>query len=258
MTEEQLRSMTEQEIRRRFRCAPAYYLQAKLEKKRALEGGRPAVCEGEAPRGKATLEPARRRSERAPSRELTAPPKPRRRAPAPRVVERLAPAPLPGFEILDAALAESGSLDTAAPPPADSDSDLDALMESPLDAALTQQAILEAALEDYANWPLRSAPEALAPTEPTSELERKLALVLDADPELRRALDEEPELEVVLESEPALNRALDAEIGFSADNVTLAAFGQRPPRTVPVVSVVMDRKRPNMVRVVGHSTRLAS
>ena len=40
MTEEQLRSMTEQQIRARFRCAPAYYLQAKLESKQALE--RPA------------------------------------------------------------------------------------------------------------------------------------------------------------------------------------------------------------------------
>ena len=36
MIEKQLRSMTEQDIRARFRCAPAYYLQAKLDNKRCL------------------------------------------------------------------------------------------------------------------------------------------------------------------------------------------------------------------------------
>lgn len=257
MTEDQLKSMTEQEIRARFRCAPAYYLQAKLEKKRALEGGRPAAPGHDEARRDAAPEPARWWTVLAASLDL-APARPRRPMP-PSVESQNPPPPLPGFEILDAALTESGSLDTADVLPAipmNMDMDLE------LEAGLTQQAILEAALEDYANWPLRSAPEPdaqpQAQAESHSELERKLTLVLEAAPELRLVLDEEPELEVVLHSEPELERALDAEAGFMADNVTTGDFGQRAPRTVPVVSVVMDRKRPNMVRVVGRSTRLAS
>jgi hypothetical protein len=217
MTEEQLRSMSEQEIRSRFRCAPAYYLQAKLDKKRVLEG-RPRNT------------PAHWQSHLKTATGL----------------------PLPGFEILDAALSESDSLDAAA------------VAHSDEGDTLTQLAILEAALEDYSNWPLLSAPESIAEREPVpesapaSELERRLNLVLDSEPELRVVMDAVPDLELVLDSDPALRRALDAEAGFRADNVTKAHFGQRAPRTVPVVSVVMDRKRPNMVRVVGKSTRLAS
>lgn len=110
------------------------------------------------------------------------------------------------------------------------------------DAELTQQAILETALEDFRTGPFRTAPESElepqpdAPSEPASVLERKLKLVLKSDPELERT----PEPEV------------------RSENVTMADFGQRAPRTVPVVSVVMNRKCPNMVRVVAKSTRLAT
>lgn len=206
MTEEQLRSMSEQEIRSRFRCAPAYYLQAKLDKKRALE----------------------RRPQNKPDHRQ-------------RHLKAATGLPLPGFEILEAALSETDSLDAA--PAAHSDAQPE----------LTQQAILEAALEDYANWSNQSvsvSESASEPAEPASELERKLRLALDA----------EPDLEVVLESEPALELewALDAERGFIADNVTRADFSRRAPQTVPAVSVIMDRKRPNMVRVVGKSTGVAS
>ena len=83
-----------------------------------------------------------------------------------------------------------------------------------------------------------------------SELERKLALVLESVPELEVVLDSESELERELEAEP--------RAGLASNNVTLADFGHRAPRTIRVVSVVMDRKRPNMVRVASESTRLAS
>ncbi len=66
-------------------------------------------------------------------------------------------------------------------------------------------------------------------------------------------LDSEPELNLVLDSAPELEQALEP----GSDNVTMADFGHLAPRIVRVVSVVMDRKRPNMVRVVGESTRLA-
>ena len=81
--------------------------------------------------------------------------------------------------------------------------------------------------------------ETPAVVEPAQELELELELILDSV----------PELEMAFESEPSA--------ASGADNVTRADFGHRPPRTVPVVSVVMDQKRPNMVRVVGKSTRLA-
>ena len=282
MTEEQLRSMSEQEIRARFRCAPAYYLQAKLEKKWALEG---RETRNGSPNAGAKTSHATR-SSRAPVDAALFAPQDLDMADCwdPSVAEpwqlvaRREPAsldvaggkamtldlPLPGFEILDAALAET-----------EGDGAIFAeTTDDAHDAELTQAAILEAALEDYGNWPFSSADDArrsaaahaqadpeTAPqpeTKVESDLERKLELVLSAEPELRLVLDAEPELEVVLHSEPALEQALDAETGFVSDNVTLANFGNRAPRTVPVVSVAMDRKRPNMVRVVGMSTRLAS
>jgi hypothetical protein len=287
MTEEQLQSMSEQEIRARFRCAPAYYLQAKLEKKWALDGRKDQafdqVCEDSQARITAdayepavadmadcwdpsVAEPWQQAARRRPAKAA-------RRQPASLDVASgegvTLDLPLPGFEILDAALSETD--DVGAIFAQAMDEDVDA-------AELTQQAILEAALEDYSNWPLSSVADArqvgelaadgnlalevelTAQPEPEAEsdLERKLKLVLNSEPELKLVLDAEPELEVVLHSEPELEQALDAETGFLSDNVTLANFGNRAPRTVPVVSVVMDRKRPNMVRVVGMSTRLAS
>jgi hypothetical protein len=214
MTDEQLRAMSEQEIRARFRAAPGYYLQAKLEKKRALER-------------RAVVTPAH------------TPPAPAARA------RRNMDAPLPGFEILDAALSESG------------DSHISLARGDAAQAGLTQHAILESALEDYATWPLRADSQSPSDQPLTSDLERKLALVLDRAPELKLVLDLEPELEVVLESAPELQQAMALEGQDLPANVTMADFGQRAPRTVPVVSVVMDRKRPNMVRVIGKSTRLA-
>lgn len=197
MTEEQLRSMTEQQIRARFRCAPAYYLEAKLDSKRALESAGIAL-------------------------------------PEPWSLDIL----LPGFEILDAALAEPDSLDTpsAQQPAPDPRADPEPGLPLP--------AILEAALEGNSSWPLLSDPESEPEPEPAaeSELERKLNLLLES----------EPELDLLPESEPK------GKPNPVPDNVTQGDFEHRAPRTVRIVSVVMDRKRPNMVRVVGETTRLAS
>jgi hypothetical protein len=276
MTEDQLQSMSEQQIRERFRCAPDYYLQAKLDKKRALYGDQEEAleeaCEDDAEsRWESALAEHSQWQASLPAPEhLSAAlsrPEPLNIEPLvePMVEPLFEPVPresldlaLPGFEILDAALSETGQMDDA---PAE---------RSHAGAGHTQQAILEAALEDYDNWPIRSShaskPKTAPVAKPTSELERKLTLVLDAEPELKlvlapdleMVLELEPELEVVLDSEPAMQQALESEPTFLAGNVTKADFGHRAPRTVPVVSVVMDRKRPNMVRVVGKSTRLAS
>jgi hypothetical protein len=220
MSEEQLRSMSEQEIRARFRYAPAYYLQAKLEKKRALMAN-----ENQLPGD-------------AESRWETA------------VAEQSQwQAALPGLDILDAALSEADDSDA-------DDADTRPAEQADAQTELTQQAILEAALEDYSTWPVLREPESkvtLAP-EPASELEHKLALVLNSEPDLKLA---ELDLELVLYSDPSLDLELDSDGEGVPSYVTMADFGHRAPRTVPVVSVAMDRKRPNMVRVVSKSTRLA-
>jgi len=237
MTEEQLRSMTEQQIRARFRCAPAYYLQAKLENKRALE----RLAKQSAPDAESRCQAALAGQ----SRWRAAHSEPEGPEVALREPASLDVA-LPGFEILDAALAESD--DPNARP---------AQHVTP-DPEHTQQAILEAALEDYSNWPLLPAAESATELDPApepeteSDLERMLELVLESEPELRVVLQSEPELRLVPESQP--------EIAPQPvpDNVTRADFGHRAPRTVRVVSVVMDRKRPNMVRGVGETTRRAS
>ena len=266
MTEDQLRSMSEHEIRARFRCAPAYYLQAKLEQKRAqrkADGQTAAEAES---RWEAVLAEQ--------SQWQAALPEPA--SGMPRESEALN-LDLTGLDALDAALTESE--------PVESEPVNAAPVEDGTDAGNTQQAILEAALEDYSSWPVLSEPQAEAESAPESETElvRKLTLVLDSDLDLDLLLDAGPatapkaesppqavavvepalelelELELILDSVPELDMELDLEPSpeFAADNVTRADFGQRAPRTVPVVSVVMDRKRPNMVRVVGKSTRLA-
>lgn len=278
MTEESLRCKTEQEIRARFRCAPDYYLQAKLEKRRALAGLEQQAGANTEPGGQADhvekpIEPAtlpepgsldltafapERTQITAPapkSRQATAPaPKPRKAAsPAPESTKTAPPpAPkrtkrrlrrevpdfaLPGFEILDAALAESDGPDTTPAEPV-----------GPEDPGLTQQAILAVALEGYSNWPFLPDAEPERASQAGSELERKLARVLASEPELELLLDSDSELDLELEPHP----------GRVSDNVTVADFRHRAPRTVRVVSVVMDRKRPNMVRVARESTRLAS
>ncbi len=253
MTDEQLRSMTEQQIRARFRCAPAYYLQAKLEKKRALE----RLAKQPAP----DAEPRRRalRAEQAQRSAVHAKPA------APEVAlgepESLDIA-LPGFELLDAALAEADNADTApaqhviTPDPG-----------ATPDPEYTQQAILEAALEDYSNWPLLPGGEPAAELDPAAapaaelDLERKLELVLELEPDLRVVLESDPEIGLALDPEPELWLVPESRPATTPqpvpDNVTRADFGQRAPRTVRVVSVIMDRKRPNMVRVVGKTTRRA-
>jgi hypothetical protein len=268
MTEEQLRAMTEEQIRARYAATPAYYLQAKLEKKRALDAGSasPARTRREIPALKVRPEPPARTRHREPASLDIA---------------------LPGFEILDAALCE---VEYAAP----------ARFEDPC-AEPTQHAILEAALEDYDSWPLMGEPELDVDREPetardrASEHERTLELVLGAeaeldlllevepDPDLSREsqpvldllleagpdldvlLDSQPDLELVLESEPGLDPLLESEPQADAtanpepvpDNVTVGNFRPRSVRKVRVVSVAMDRKRPNMVRVIGESTRRA-
>ena len=70
-----------------------------------------------------------------------------------------------------------------------------------------------------------------------------------------KPLELEPELEVVLDSKRGSDSVLEPQYQNIPDNVTVADFAQRAPGTV---SVVMDRKRPNMVRVVGKSSRRAS
>ncbi len=298
MTDELLRCKTEQEIRARFRCAPGYYLQAKLEKRRALAGHQQQMAADSEQNTQAvhleeSIEPARSPEPRSlditafaperakvttlaptpgkattasskspkatiapkPTKAATAAPKSSkatRRAPEAAKVTATAPKrtrssplvrevpdfALPGFEILDAALAES---DGPGPVPA-------APVEPAPAPGLTQQAILAVALEGYSNWPFLCDAEPEQAPQPSSELERKLALVLAS----------EPELELVLDSDSALDLDLELEPGLVSDNVTVANFRRRAPRTIRVVSVAMDRKRPNMVRVTSESTRLAS
>ena len=258
MTEEQLRSMSEQEIRTRFQYAPAYYLQAMLEKKQAQRRSEKQAAADARSRWQALLTEQSQRQAALLVRACAVPSEP----------ERLDLA-LPGFDILDAALSESGHLHRV---PAENGDP---------DPTRTQQSILETALEDYSNWPMLAdaGPDPVPESVPESELERKLRLLLDSTPELEQVLDAEPglapeaesspqpkavgvlefELDLILESEPELELALalESDPTFAANNVTTAEFGQRAPRTVPVVSVVMDRKRPNMVRVIGKTTRLA-
>ena len=260
MSEESLRCKTEQEIRARFRYAPGYYLQAKLEKRRALarreqQAGADAEQDTLAIQVEKPIEPAALPEplsldvtalapERAivttlaPTATKATPPAPERSpSPPKREVPDFA---LPGFEILDAALAESDGPEPVAADPVNPD------------PGLTQQAILAVALEGYSNWPFLPDADPEQAPRAGSELERKLALVLASEPDLELALDSDSELDLELDLE------LEPHPELVSDNVTVADFGQRAPRTVRVVSVVMDRKRPNMVRVASESTRLAS
>jgi len=265
MSEQQLRSMSEQDIRARFRCAPDYYLQAKLEKMQVQrQSENHAAAEAES-RWEAVL------AEQAQWRAAL--PEPATTLPPDTGSVNLG---LPGLDVLDAALAESEP-EPAAP-----------AENARTEAGTTQQAILEAALDDYSHWPVLSdgeaEPESAPEQDAESDLAHKLTLVLDSEPDLDLLLDAGPasqpsadlpqerlatgepmfelefELELILDSVPELEMAFESEpsMEFSGDNVTQANFGQRAPRTVPVVSVVMDQKRPNMVRVVGKTTRLAS
>jgi hypothetical protein len=281
MSEEQLGAMSEEQIRARYRCAPAYYLRAKLEKKRALERckaaraqARPAASEqpratlpeSASPDIIEPLDVATVHLDSGPASPDVAAAHPDAEPASPDVaavhldaepasLDFSLPLPdaepvdlgiepmsldiaLPGFEILDAALSAVDYLDN---PPDE---------QPQTEPGPTQQAILEAALEDYGNWPFVSDAQAKPEPEPEPELERKLRLVLEAEPDLELVLEGDPELDLVLESE--------SDPQPIPDNVTVADFRSRAPRTVRVVSVVMDRKRPYLVRVVGETTRLAS
>ena len=260
MSKESLRCKTEQEIRTRFRYAPGYYLQAKLEKRRAPAGREQQAGADTQPGGQAAqvempIEPATLPEPESLDVTAFTPERAQVTTPAPEPTKATTSAPkrtktrlrrevpdfaLPGSEILDAALAESDGPGT--------------MPAEPLtpDPRLTQQAILAVALEGYSNWPFLSDTEPEQASQAGSELERKLALVLASEPELELLLDSAPELDLDLELE------LESHPGRVSDNVTVANFGHRAPRTVRVVSVVMDRKRPNMVRVASESTRLAS
>ena len=116
MSEELLSCKTEQEIRTRFRYAPAYYLQAKLEKRRAL-GGLDKQAGADTEPGRQSLQ-AEKPTERATppeagSLDVTAPAlrgakamvRALKRAKATRLRREIPDFALPGFEILDAALA---------------------------------------------------------------------------------------------------------------------------------------------------------
>ena len=300
MSDDPLQSMSEQEIRARFRCAPAYYLQAKLERKRALERRRRRIAEapaapGDTDPGEIPAPPAR--AVRPAPGSLPEPPEAlpndllsdsdiepfgppvdesRDEPPTlPRLArESLDPA-LPGFQVLDAALSP---FDDDEPAP-----------DARMDTGQTQRAILEAALEDYGNWPFLSepatgggaavepevqawfepGPEPEATPAPDEEPEPHLTPVSessappkpDSDLEemLQKLLDSEPDLDLVMDADPALEEALasEAEAAAAAENVTPGDFGARAPATVRVVSVAVDRKRPNMVRIVRDSSRLA-
>jgi hypothetical protein len=296
MSDEQLQSMTEQEIRARFRCAPAYYLQAKLDKKRALERrqqqDRKATTSGPPvePRDSVDQVPAPAETMTVPRLPVQPPPTPRAELPGALpndilsdsdmdpLTEPMADAmadirteynfepeaepesldlALPGFEILDAALVEfddrNGAPETSIE----------------VDLSLTQQAILEAALEDYGNWPFLSDPKTGGAPGVDPEVEAWFELeVPPAGPTadsrledlLQQLLDSEPDLDLVLDADPELEEALAAEVESAsrADNVMHGDFGNHGSPTVRVVSVAMDRKRPNMVRVVRESSRLAS
>lgn len=236
MTDDELLRMSEADIRARYRGAPAYFLQAKLEKLRALQGRRRDDRQSESP---ARIRPVERRPKAAPA------------APPPRKAQSRASSrsrvdvdvALPGFEILDAALAALDEPPATAPR-------AHSRPETP-PAERTQQAIFEAALEDYSNWPLIADGRPTVEKQPKtstpgrSDIERRLALVLEA----------EPDLELVLESEPDLESPAIAAV---PENVTVGAFGGGARDKVRVVSVVMDRKRPYMVRVIGATTRRAS
>ncbi len=244
MTEEQLRRMSEQQIRARFRCAPAYYLQAKLETKRGLE----SPAEKAAPVAERHWQANLPEQPQAPAGH-SEPEGPEAGLRAPWSLDIA----LPEFEILDATLAATLA-EFVHPEPGP--------YANP-DPEHTQQAILEAALEDYSNWPLLPGPELAAEQAPApgpkaeSDLERELERVLASTPELIVVLESEPDLTLVPEPEPAVIPESRPAIAPPPipDNVTRADFGRRAVR---VVSVVMDRKRPNMVRVVGKTTRRAS
>ncbi|MDX1433100.1 MAG: hypothetical protein R3286_11700 [Gammaproteobacteria bacterium] len=231
MTDDKLLAMSEAQIRARYRGAPAYYMQAKIEKLRALQGRRSDAPKSEPP---TRIQPTERRAKKAPAASA------RKARPAVRPARepvRIDVA-LPGFEILDAALS---ALDEPRVPAAHTPA------HEPLRQA-TQQSILEATLEDYSNWPLlddEPAPAPKASPKRKSDLESRLALLLEA----------EPELELVLESDADLAPVAPAA---ALDNVTVGAFGGAHSDDVHVVSVAMDRKRPYMVRVVGKTTRRAS
>lgn len=301
MTDELLRSMTEEEIRHRFRCAPAYYLQSKLDRKRALARADAGTAEdgttdAGTPPGKGARAKSRRRSRtrrrasaRTPAPAPSNPAESKRtsqaRAPAGAPMPDLPPASepaeepvslfavdsaslpspegldlaLPGWEILEAALSDFEHFDPTVGPAGDS---------------LTQHEILEAALEDYGNWPFVSGSRDDARADDGGETSSDSYWVTDSgsdldfavDPEqatepdsrldalLQQVLDAEPEISLVLDSNPELERALDAETLERAENVTRGDFGQPGPGRV---RVVMDRKRPNMVRILAERTRLA-
>jgi len=239
MTDEQLLAMSEAQIRARYRGAPPYYLQAKLDKRRTLKGRwtsapvvKPAV------KMQSAEQPPQKKAHAKPPRTIR--PRPPREPAGVDVA-------LPGFEILDAALSQLDDTPAAAPP------------KTP-DEGRTQQAILEAALEDYSSWPLIGGEPASEP-QPTSKARPKASTRAKSELEQRLAelLEAEPELELVLESEPGLAPPVLSPV---PDNVTVGAFGggfsSDPGDNVHVVSVVMDRKRPNMVRVIGKTTRRAS
>jgi len=272
MSEDQLRSMSEHAIRARFRCAPAYYLHAKLEKKRAQR----KVDDQAAAEAESRWEAVQAEQ----SQWQAALPEPASHMPRESEALNL---DLTGLDAVGAMNALDATLPQSEP--LESEPVNTAPLEDGTDAGNTQQAVLEAALEDYSCWPVLSEPQAEAESAPESETElvRKLTLVLDSELDLDLLLDAGPatapkaesppqavavvepalelelELELILDSVPELDMELELEPSpeLAADNVTRADFGQRAPRTVPVVSVVMDRKRPNMVRVVGKSTRLA-
>ena len=241
MTDEKLQRMSEAQIRARYRDAPAYYMQAKLDKQRALLGRRPAAPKVEAP--------ARIRSGERPARATSSEPARAERTHARRPPVNVDVA-LPGFEILDAALSALDEPAAARATRTSSEARPSTAPDAGRDAGRTQRAILEEALDDYSSWPIigAEAPRARKPKPSAaakSDLERRLALLLEA----------EPELELVLESEPEL---VPSTLEPVPDNVTVGAFGAGASGNVRAVSVAMDRKRPYMVRVIGKTTGYTS
>ncbi len=127
MTEELLRCKTEQEIRTRFRYAPTYYLQAKLEKRRALGG---------------------------PDKQAAADTEPGTQAvPAEQPIEQATPPEPESLDVMALAPKRAKATTLAPESPEDAIPEFEILNVAAPDPGLTQQTILATALEGYSNWP---------------------------------------------------------------------------------------------------------
>lgn len=246
MSDHPLRSKTEQEIHARYRSAPAYYLQAKLERKRALERRRhPRQGEGEgevrgpAPRAPADGEVPRDRVSPPPGPSVAPPSasgqssgtglESRPEAPESRPNDLFSDAVRDGSragddgaaarlgpraENLELALPGLEILDAAlAECDYRDDTDTPGTLPrrpGPANPALTQGAILEAVLDDYGNWPFLSEPG----DDDVAAIDPHVAAWFEpgADPEPGRGDDRRSRLELVGEPRARPRSDLEARL----------------------------------------------